>query len=46
MLENKKQKSSVNLSHKNQSSSVIREEGSRVSTSSKNERSFLKRINN
>ena len=46
MLDNKKQKSSVNLSHKIQSSSVIREEGSRVSTSSKNGRSFLKRINN
>lgn len=46
MLDNKKQKSSVNLSQKIQSSSVIREEPSRVSTSSKNGKSFLKRIDN
>jgi len=45
MLESK-QKSSVNLSNKMQSTSVIREEGSRMSASSKNERSFLKRVDN
>ena len=45
MLESK-QKSSVNLSHKMQSTSVIREEGNRISTSSKNGRSFLKRVDN
>jgi hypothetical protein len=45
MLESKK-KSSVNLSHKNQSSSIIREENSRISGSSKNGRSFLQRVDN
>jgi hypothetical protein len=45
MLESK-QKSSVNLSHKMQSTSVIREEGSRMSASSKSKHSFLKRVDN
>lgn len=45
MLENK-QKSSMNLSQKNQSSSVIREEASRLSGSSKNGRAFLRRVDN
>ena len=45
MLESK-QKSSVNLSQKMQSTSVIREEGSRMSASSKSKHSFLKRVDN
>ena len=45
MLENK-QKASVQLSQKNQSSSIIREEGSRVSGSSNKGRSFLRRVDN